>query len=224
MTSSNQEEFHDLHRSTWRSVALPIAAGLVVAFITIKSVPPSPSTSISSDHNEGLNSVRQLKICKNNKTPYTIEIQTDNFGGDISWSLSKMSPNGTETPLKNSNQAYGNNEKYKRQLCLSDGDYLFEVEDIYGDGMCCAFGQGYAAVFEKGKEVLRVKRFKDMASNVFRVGYNPLPEMTERDKVWEDVHNEYRKRFHEENGKKYVPVSVDESRYSFTTFDENHSH
>mmetsp|Transcript_10134 Transcript_10134/g.21273 ORF Transcript_10134/g.21273 Transcript_10134/m.21273 type:complete len:358 (-) Transcript_10134:3210-4283(-) len=211
MARRNNEEGRSSKRSKLHMVLLAVVACCVIALVIIKHIPSSPSVSINPNEIEGLRSVRRLKTCPNNKTPFTIEIQTDNFGGDISWSLSKLSPLGVETPFKNSNQEYGNNQKYERQICLRDGDYLFEVDDNYGDGICCAQGQGHAAVFQDGEELLRVRRFKDIASNVFRVGYDPLPEMTQRDKAWVDVHNEYRKQFHEDNGETYVPLRFDAS-------------
>lgn len=136
--------------------------------------------------------------------PLTIEVFTDDYGSETSWHISQLS--GGETFFASNEETYTSNAKYEQQICVSDGSFLFEVEDGYGNGMCCSEGDGYFAVLDDGKEILRGGRFKDKSTHVIRVGYDPLPDMDENDKAWLKAHNDRRRVFHEDNEETFVPL------------------
>lgn len=70
----------------------------------------------------------------------TLHLQTDNYGTDITWSL--VTEEGT---LLYSGGPYidvNGGELIERTFCLSNGCYTFTINDLFGDGICCANGEG----------------------------------------------------------------------------------
>jgi len=73
-----------------------------------------------------------------------VEITFDNYPGDISWDLSS----GGQVLLSGGN--YGSeyaDETIVASTCVADGDYVFNIFDSYGDGLCCDEGQGSYVVY-----------------------------------------------------------------------------
>jgi Zn-dependent metalloprotease len=62
---------------------------------------------------------------------------TDNYGSETSWTLK----NSGGTTLY-SGSGYGNNQTINETFNLADGDYTFTIDDSYGDGICCSYGNG----------------------------------------------------------------------------------
>ncbi|MEM6770178.1 MAG: M43 family zinc metalloprotease [Bacteroidota bacterium] len=73
-------------------------------------------------------------------TEVTLTLITDNYGSETSWSLS--GPSGTVA----SGSGYSNNQTITETFCLPDGCYDFTINDSYGDGICCAYGNGSYAL------------------------------------------------------------------------------
>ena len=69
-------------------------------------------------------------------TETTLVLVTDNYGGETSWELSL--DNNTVA----NGSGYSSNQSYTEMFCLADGDYQFTLYDAYGDGICCAYGNG----------------------------------------------------------------------------------
>ena len=70
----------------------------------------------------------------------TINLTTDNYGSETSWEL----VNETTGVIAASGSGYGNNQTITPvTVNLVDGNcYKFIIEDTYGDGICCAYGNG----------------------------------------------------------------------------------
>ncbi len=87
-------------------------------------------------------------------TPVTIEIATDRYGQETTWSITNgtttFATGGPYTQMA-SNGAY---VKPSVELCLPDGCYQLVVNDSYGDGICCAYGNGYVRVKDENGNVL----------------------------------------------------------------------
>ena len=75
-----------------------------------------------------------------NDTEVTLTLVTDNYGSETSWTLS--GPGGTVA----TGNGYGNNQTITETFCLPDGCYDFTINDSYGDGICCAYGNGSYAL------------------------------------------------------------------------------
>jgi len=106
---------------------------------------------------------------------YTIEIMTDNYPGDTSWSLVETTGIGL---------AYGSGGPYadkltlfSNQVCLPyDTEFKFTIRDNYEDGLCCGQGKGfYRALDNNGEEIFLGGQKFATDIHVFSTGANPDP-------------------------------------------------
>lgn len=67
----------------------------------------------------------------------TFTLNTDNYGSETSWTLQDGAGNTIE-----SGSGYANNTTYTFNWNLADDDYTFTINDSYGDGICCGYGNG----------------------------------------------------------------------------------
>jgi len=70
----------------------------------------------------------------------TLVINLDNYPAETTWTVA----NSSGTTLA-SGGAYGNQSPgstVTENICLADGCYNFIINDSYGDGICCGFGNG----------------------------------------------------------------------------------
>ena len=82
----------------------------------------------------------------------TIDIQTDNYPEDISWQV--VNQNGTIIASINPASLTLANTLYTWDVCLSSTDcYDFTIIDSYGDGLCCAYGNGSYSVSYNGNVI-----------------------------------------------------------------------
>eukprot|EP00984_Skeletonema_dohrnii_P019040 scaffold9038_cov77-Skeletonema_dohrnii-CCMP3373.AAC.1 len=69
-----------------------------------------------------------------------VQIQTDNYPGETTWTLTdKCGDNGVTLeggPYDSSNFLSSSH------VCADDGRYEFQINDSYGDGICCSYGTG----------------------------------------------------------------------------------
>ena len=73
-----------------------------------------------------------------------VEIKTDNYGSETSWEIRDEDNN-----LIGSGGNYGNSQTYNTTVTLTEGKcYTFIAKDSYGDGMCCAEGNGSYGVYD----------------------------------------------------------------------------
>ena len=66
-----------------------------------------------------------------------VVVQTDNYGGETSWEIYQGDELMAASPL------YGGNSYNETIVNLPEGGYNFVINDEFGDGICCAFGEGY---------------------------------------------------------------------------------
>ncbi|WKZ65925.1 MAG: T9SS type A sorting domain-containing protein [Flavobacteriales bacterium] len=87
--------------------------------------------------------------CPGGQTEVTVNITTDRYGDETTWSLTGLggSPvyaSGGPYQLAAANGAY---DQAPVTACVPNGPVLvFTINDAYGDGMCCAYGSGYYSV------------------------------------------------------------------------------
>ncbi|HXH18361.1 MAG TPA: hypothetical protein VNJ07_04685, partial [Chitinophagales bacterium] len=68
--------------------------------------------------------------CTSGQELVTIEITTDDYGSETTWSLFSQT-----TGLIASGGPYGSNATYYEQVCVDTGDcYRFVIYDAFGDG------------------------------------------------------------------------------------------
>jgi PKD repeat protein len=92
-----------------------------------------------SDNNPGndSSSIVYESITGNN---VTIAIVTDHYGTETTWNITNSNNVIVASGGPYTNGANGT--QYLHNACLGDGCYEFKIFDVYGDGMCCNFGNG----------------------------------------------------------------------------------
>ena len=106
--------------------------------------------------------------CSNNTVK--VNITTDQYGSETSWTL-KNSSGSTVA----SGSGYGNNTSYVDESCLVNGTYTFTINDSYGDGICCSYGNGSYSVTVNGSTVASGGQFTSTESKSFTIGSTPPP-------------------------------------------------
>ncbi|MAO45805.1 MAG: hypothetical protein CL823_01505 [Crocinitomicaceae bacterium] len=94
-----------------------------------------------------------------------INIYTDNYPTETSWQVSSL-----VEIVASSSQYTESYTNYANQLCLEDGCYTFTISDTFGDGICCAYGEGYYEIVVSGVVVATGGEFFSNESVMFCVG------------------------------------------------------
>lgn len=100
----------------------------------------------------------------------TITINTDNYGSETTWTLT----NASGTVLA-SGGPYANNSTYTQTVCIVGGCYDFQINDSYGDGICCAYGSGSYSVTSGGITYASGGQFTFSETTNFCLGGGPAP-------------------------------------------------
>lgn len=98
-------------------------------------------------------------------TSAELSLSTDNYGGETSWQLTDASSNQIA-----SGSNLSSNTTYTETFCLADGDYTFQINDSYGDGICCGYGNGVYSMTVDGTQVFSGGQFNSVATHSFTVG------------------------------------------------------
>jgi hypothetical protein len=69
-----------------------------------------------------------------------VAVQTDNYGGETTWEIYQ------DTNIVATSPSYSSNSYYETMVNLPAGQYNFVIYDDYGDGICCAFGEGFFGI------------------------------------------------------------------------------
>jgi len=117
------------------------------------TIAPTPAATIS---------------CPESESAVTFELKTDKYVPESAWSL-KNSAGVKVLDRLSSNYANANTE-YSEDYCLFSGDYVFEITDSYGDGICCTYGNGYYKMYEGSTLLFEGGTFTSSASETFTVG------------------------------------------------------
>jgi endonuclease I len=92
-------------------------------------------------------------------------LTTDNYGSETSWTLTD-----SNSSTLNSGSGYSNTTSYSENVCLDDGDYVFTIDDAYGDGICCSYGSGSYNLVVAGNTVASGGSFGSSESTSFTIG------------------------------------------------------
>jgi endonuclease I len=101
--------------------------------------------------------------CTTNSVSFSLT--TDQYGYETSWNLVDSS---------NQVQASGSNlassTSYSENICLADGSYTFTINDSYGDGICCTYGNGSYDLSLAGNPLASGATFTSSESKTFTLG------------------------------------------------------
>jgi hypothetical protein len=90
-----------------------------------------------------------------NQVHFEMDLTTDNYGGETSWTL----VSGTQTFASGS--GYSSNRNYKISKCIPRSKtYTFEIKDTWGDGICCFEGNGQYTLKKNGNIIHEGGRFQ----------------------------------------------------------------
>ena len=70
------------------------------------------------------------------------KLQKDNYGSETSWTLKNSAGTILYSGGNYADQPFGGALITQNWSLPSNGCYIFTINDAYGDGMCCSFGQG----------------------------------------------------------------------------------
>ena len=94
-----------------------------------------------------------------------VSLTTDEYGDETSWILTD-SNNGEQASGSN----LANSTSYSEKLCLVDGQYTFTINDSYGDGICCTYGNGAYDISLAGTSLASGASFTQSESKTFTLG------------------------------------------------------
>mmetsp|Transcript_22689 Transcript_22689/g.47797 ORF Transcript_22689/g.47797 Transcript_22689/m.47797 type:complete len:760 (-) Transcript_22689:153-2432(-) len=101
----------------------------------------------------------------------TVEVTTDNYPAETSWSIVKDSTDpcvGQDNPSSLSGTGYDQqNTFYSNEYCVDEGKYIFTINDSYGDGICCSYGTGSYKVLYGNTEVAQGGAFGSSETTTF---------------------------------------------------------
>ena len=103
---------------------------------------------------------------------FKINLKTDAYGYETKWAFRNKKTNAI---IEKGIERYENNKAYEfpgpdDAYCLPRGEcYIFQITDLYGDGLCCNYGQGKYEGFLDGKSIFEGSRFRSIDSKEFCV-------------------------------------------------------
>ncbi|WP_293751521.1 endonuclease [uncultured Paraglaciecola sp.] len=98
-------------------------------------------------------------------SPGNLSLTTDNYGSETSWTIADSSANTLY-----SGAGLANNTSYSDDVCLDDSDYVFTINDSYGDGICCSYGSGSYNLVVAANSVASGGSFGASESTSFTIG------------------------------------------------------
>lgn len=166
LTNQWQEISHSYTASSTTTIEVGLRFYDVSGFngsevVYVDSFLPTDSGSTGGGNTGGGNTGGGTPTCTNS----TVSVTTDNYGSETSWQLTDSS----NTVLA-SGSGYSNNTNYQENVCLEDGDYTFTIDDSYGDGICCSWGNGSYDITVGGQVVASGGSFGRTESKSFTVG------------------------------------------------------
>lgn len=116
-------------------------------------------------------------VCPPGQSEVIVSVSTDRYGNETTWTLT--GPGGA--PVYASGGPYaqqstsGSYPQTPATVCIADGSaVVFTINDAYGDGICCSYGQGTYSVTMNGTPVVSYASFQASRQVLFQAGA-PVP-------------------------------------------------
>ena len=113
--------------------------------------------------------------CSDNEV--NVSITFDNYPEETSWSLTNAGGSTVASGSYSTSNADGST--VTENLCLPDGCYTFTINDAYGDGMCCSYGNGSYSVTGSTGSLASGGSFTSSEATQFCLGGSPAPTCTD---------------------------------------------
>jgi len=104
-------------------------------------------------------------------TNVTVSITLDNYPSETSWTITDGG--GSVVASGGTYGSQPNGSTVNITTCLTDGCYDFTINDSFGDGICCAYGNGSYSVTTGGSTVAAGGAFASSETTNFCVGGGP---------------------------------------------------
>ncbi|MEO1626293.1 MAG: T9SS type A sorting domain-containing protein [Bacteroidota bacterium] len=140
---------------------------------TACGTPPPPATctdGIQNGQETGIDcGGPDCPPCACTGTNVTVNITFDNYASETSWEITDAS--GTTVASGGNYGNFGNGQSIAVTNCLPNACYDFTIFDSYGDGICCAYGNGsYSVVDENGNTLASGGVFQFQETTNFCLG------------------------------------------------------
>lgn len=112
--------------------------------------------------------------CSENEV--TLSITFDNYPEETSWSI--VTDGGTTVASGNYSTANPDGSTVTETLCLPNDCYTFTINDSYGDGICCSFGNGSYTLTGPDGQIKSGGSFTSSEATDFCLGSTPPPPPT----------------------------------------------
>ena len=107
--------------------------------------------------------------CTANEVNVTITF--DNYPEETSWTI--VNSNGATVASGGTYASQADGSTLTITECLADGCYDFTINDAYGDGICCSYGNGSYSVSSGGSTLVSGSTFASSATSNFCLGGGP---------------------------------------------------
>lgn len=111
--------------------------------------------------------------CPTGQTEVTVSVVTDMYGSETTWQVTGVGGSpvfASGGPYTNAGSA-GEYDQPSVTFCVADGTpVVLTVDDEYGDGMCCAYGEGAITISAAGYDLLSLGEFGASASGSATIG------------------------------------------------------
>ena len=97
-------------------------------------------------------------------TDALFSIKIDNYGQETDWRIKK------DGIVVKQGGNYAANSLTEVDMCLQDGSYVFDINDDFGDGICCSYGNGFYKLQAEGEVKFEGGDFGKTATHNFTIG------------------------------------------------------
>ena len=136
---------------------------------------PTCDDGVQNGDETGVDCGGSCNACSSNCTDNVVmvNITLDNYPEETSWEITNTGGAVVASGGTYGNQADGSTVEV--ELCLADGCYDFTINDAYGDGICCSYGNGSYSVTSGGSSLANGGSFASSETTNICVGGGPQP-------------------------------------------------
>ncbi|PCJ82378.1 MAG: hypothetical protein COA49_02485 [Bacteroidetes bacterium] len=116
--------------------------------ITVEVTSPN---GVADDNNLNNSSEVSFTTFSGETFDFQLAITLDDYGSETSWEIKQL---GTVIYFGGPYSDGTDGESIIVDLCLEDGCYIFTINDEYGDGICCEYGNGTWSILDGEGDVI----------------------------------------------------------------------
>ena len=157
-------------------VTLPAGGFTMAATNNLTVTLSNPNGITDEDPSDDVSTASFNQASSTTNTAVDITIVPDNYGSETTWEVKNSA--GT-TLYSGGPYVNGTTNPEVTNMTLSSTDcYEFIINDAYGDGICCAYGNGSYTIVSGGNTLLTGGEFGDTESRLFLVELSGIEENT----------------------------------------------